>query len=372
MNALVPDVSRVAVLRVRALGDLVWSLPAFEALRCAYPSAEITLLGRESHRELLEGRTASVDNVVVVPAYEGVAEPDTTTTTTAGAPPDIGAFLADMRHRQFDIALQLHGGGENSNRLVTELGARVTAGSRAPNAPLLDRWVPHEQYYPEVVRCLEVAGLVGASYPSSLEPALDVLDVDRRHAGTLLDDIHRPFAVVHPGATDPRRRWPPERFAAVVHTLDTWGYDVVMTGSESEAETIDAVMCNAGGHVRSLAGLTSVGTLAAVLSLASIVIANDTGPLHLAAAVGTPTVGIYWIGNYLSYGSHALAHHRPLVSWQMQCPACGQEAMTQRCMHDVSFVSTVTVGEVLGAAKDLLTIVAPVAHQNLMPTASSR
>ena len=91
-----------------------------------------------------------------------------------------------------------------------------------------------------------------------------------------------------------------------------------------------------------------------------------------AAAVGTPTVGIYWIGNYLSYGSHALAHHRPLVSWQMQCPACGQEAMTQRCMHDVSFVSTVTVGEVLGAAKDLLTIVAPVAHQNLMPTASSR
>ena len=76
-----------------------------------------------------------------------------------------------LRAESFDVAVQLHGGGANSNPVVRRLGARVTAGSRADDAPALDRTVHYEVFQPEVLRYLEVVGLVGA-YPVGLEPAL--------------------------------------------------------------------------------------------------------------------------------------------------------------------------------------------------------
>src|SRR4051795_3884088 len=106
-RGLVADVERIAVLRANALGDLVFALPALDALRAAYPQAEITLLGRRLHAELLLSRPAPVDRVVVVPEAEGVPEP----TSVVRDPQQVEAFFAAQQRVGYDIALQLHGGG---------------------------------------------------------------------------------------------------------------------------------------------------------------------------------------------------------------------------------------------------------------------
>lgn len=144
------------------------------ALRHTYPDARITLLGRRWHCECLDQRPGPWDEVVEVPVVRGV-----------GAPPDAqedGAatarFLASMRERRFDIALQLYGGGRHSNPFVQQLGARVSAGARADEAPPLDRTLRYEPMRNERARLLEVVGLVGAA-AASLSPPLTLIERDR-------------------------------------------------------------------------------------------------------------------------------------------------------------------------------------------------
>lgn len=103
--------------------------------------------------------------------------------------------------------------------------------------------------------------------------------------------------------------------------------------------------------------LLSIGGLAALYERCALVISNDTGPRHLAAAVGTPTVGIYWCGNLINAGPLTRTRHRPLVSWTVACPVCGASGVdltAARCPHDVSWVAGVSVDEVAEQAADLL------------------
>ncbi len=164
----------MAVLRANGIGDFILALPALEALRSAYPQAQVVLLGRRWHRDFLTGRPGPVDRVVVVPTCRGVTEEP----GRREDPEELARFFEEMAQEGFDLALQLHGGGRYSNPLVHRLGARVTAGLRTPDAPPLDRWVPYVYFQHETLRYLEVASLVGALAPPVLEPRLTVTQRD--------------------------------------------------------------------------------------------------------------------------------------------------------------------------------------------------
>jgi ADP-heptose:LPS heptosyltransferase len=106
-----------------------------------------------------------------------------------------------------------------------------------------------------------------------------------------------------------------------------------------------------------LVGALDMKAMVGVLARARLVVANDSGPRHLAAALGTPTVGIYWVGNVINAGPLLRARHRIGVSFRQSCPVCGVNQAsvgTERCEHDDSFVADVTVQEVLAHATDLL------------------
>jgi ADP-heptose:LPS heptosyltransferase len=344
---LVPDVARIAVLRANGIGDHLFAVPALDALRAAYPRAEIVLLGQPWHADALRDRPGPVDDAVAVPPAEGIW-------TAAGAPPDPAAldrFVDGMRRRPVDLAVQLHGGGRFSNPLVSRLGARVTAGMRSEDAAPLDRWVRYVYWHHEVFRYLEVVRLVGAE-PVGLEPRFHVLDRDRAEADAAAGSLPAPLVALNPGATDPRRRWPPDRFAAVGDALAGAGAAVVVTGDAGDVPLADGVVAAMRAPARSLAGLLSLGGLAALLERATLLVSNDTGPLHLAAAVGTATVGVYWAGNAVNAGPVTAGRHRPVLSWQLRCARCGEHYLVRRCEHDASFVLDVPVGEVAAAALD--------------------
>jgi ADP-heptose:LPS heptosyltransferase len=354
---LVEDVERIAVLRANALGDFIFALPALDALRATYPDAELVLIGAPWHARLLRHRPGPVDRVLVVPPADGIRTAGSTEPESSMA-----EFLDVARRERFDLALQMHGGGANSNPLVSALGARVTAGLRAENAPPLDRWMRYVYYQPEVFRYLEVAGLVGAG-PTRLTPHLAVTGADLAEARDVLGEPDGRRVALHPGASDPRRRWPAERFAEVADRLVADGFEVLITGTPDERELAERVVSAARTPVRSLVGALSLGGLIGCYAGCEVVVSNDTGPVHLAAAVGTPTVGIFWVGNLINCAVPLRARHRPIGSWTIHCPVCGVDCSREiyparpgagDCPHRVSFVSDVPVVEVLEAVADLV------------------
>lgn len=341
---------RIAVLRAIALGDLVTALPALEALRARYPDAEIVLLGRPLYAELLAGRRSPVDRVIAVPPMKGIADRD-------GQPVSAevrAEFVQRMRAERFDLAVQLHGGGANSNPLVRELGAQWTVGMRAPEAPPLDAWVPFVYYQPEVLRLLEVVALVGAG-PVTVRLSLGVTEADFSASARVLPETGRRLVVLHPGASDPRRRWSPARFAEVGDALADEGLLVAVIGDgDAEREAAQTVLGAMRTKATDLFGALSPAALVGTLARAAVVVANDSGPLHLANAVGTPTVGVYWCGNLINAEPMTRTTNRPLISWRVTCPECGADCTRSWCPHEASFVDDVRAAEVLAEALDLI------------------
>ncbi|GAA1626850.1 glycosyltransferase family 9 protein [Georgenia ruanii] len=354
------DVEQIAVLRGGGLGDLLYALPAVEALVVAYPAARITLLGTPLHSDLLAGRPGPVAEVVVLPLARGVRE-------AAGHEedrPGTARFLERLAARRFDLAVQVHGGGRFSNPFLLRLGARHTVGTRTPDAAALERTIPYRLYQHEVLRALEVVGLAGAP-PVVLEPRVVVTPAEREGGRAVRAPEARALLAVHPGATDARRRWPANRFAEVAAAAAGAGAQVVVVGASGDTaaaeEIVDrarsAVPPAARSLVTSRAGRLTLAGLTGLLAEADVLLGNDSGPRHLAQAVGSATVAVYWFGNVITAGPLGRARHRVHLSWVTACPACGRDVTAEtaaRCEHEDSLVADVPVGPVREDVLDLL------------------
>lgn len=351
-------VRKIAVLRPNAVGDFVFALPALHALKHSHPDAEIVLLGKAWHADFLSGRPGPVDRVAVMPPVPGVGAP----VDAACDARDIERFLDAMREERFDIALQMFGAGHYSNPFLMRMGARLSAGARAEGAPALDRWVPYCEPNNRRLALLEIAALAVAgthlpppSLPLPPLPELTVTEADRREAAAALPLTKgERLVVLQPGATDPRRCWPAQGFAALGDRLAQAGMQVAVNGSAGEAALVEAVAGKMRHPVRSLAGKLSLGGLCGLLERAALVVSNDTGPLHLALALGVPSVGIFWLSNLIEGMPLRQAHLRAALSLRTHCPVCGQDNVTSRCAHNESFVDDVSLEQVHHLALNLL------------------
>lgn len=349
LDARIPDVRKIAVLRANAIGDFIFTLPALDALRAAYPSAEIVLLGQAWHAAFLAGRPGPIDRVEVVPPIAGVGEP-------GGISVDAdtqAAFFARMAAERFDLALQLHGGGRHSNSVVRQFEARVSVGAKTADALPLDRSVPYVRFQSEIARLLEVVALAGAP-AVTLAPQLTITAADRAEALHATPEEPGPLVALNPGASDPERRWPPARFAEAGDAAAAAGARVVITGAGWDAPLASAIGAAMRFPAIDTTGCLSLGGLAGLLARCAVVVSNDTGPLHLASAVGAATVGVYWCFNFITGGPLAMARHRPVISWRVTCPVCGIDRAAGRCGHHPSFVAGVPTAAVIAPMLELL------------------
>jgi ADP-heptose:LPS heptosyltransferase len=352
-------VKKIAIVRANALGDFIFVLPALRALKETFPGVEIVYLGKAWHREFLEKRPGLVDRVIVVPPYPGVgAAYDYTRDEEL-----LDQFFAEMQAEKFDLAFQFHGGGGNSNPFTKRLGAKKSIGLQAAGAPPLDINVPYIMYFSEPMRYLEVVSKAGAR-TAFVEPEFETTPSDLDELKTIIPNYQsKKLVVIHPGATDLRRRWSPENFAIIADFLIETGFTVIVTGSEWEREVTDAVIKNIEQkkQVFDFCGKVSLTGLTGLLAVSKLLIANDTGPLHLARALKTPTVATYWCGNIITSAPFTLSTNRTLLSWMIICPVCGKNITgpnsgqnDTNCNHDVSFVDGISLDQVKIAAFDLL------------------
>jgi ADP-heptose:LPS heptosyltransferase len=345
------DVSRIAVLRGGGLGDLLFAIPAVAALKAAYPGSTVTVLGSPLHGELVSGTAGPVDHVRFLPFAEGVRP-------GLEDPAELDGFFAGMRQESYDLAVQLHGGGRFSNPFLLRLGARHTVGTRTPDAASLERTVPYLYYQHEPLRALEVAGFAGAP-PVELEARLRPSDRYLGCAEQLVNSAAVSVVVIHPGASDPRRRWPAAQFAQVAAACAADGCQVLVVGDGAERElAAEVAEAAASTLVTSVAGELGLGTLAALLARCDVMLGNDSGPRHLAQALGTPTVGLFWAGNVINAGPLGRSLHRVHLSWVTRCPDCGSD-VTQvgwtatRCLHDTSVIAGISAEDVYADVRQL-------------------
>ena len=335
---VLPGVRRIAVLRANGVGDYVVAEPALAALRAAYPAAEITLLGAAHTRPLVQDRPGPCDRYVQVPLTRGVRvgpDPD--------APPEVlEAWCVEQREHRYDLAVQLHGGGRNSNALLLRLGAAHTAGAATPDAPKPDRWVPYTPFQHDTLRWLEVVQTVGARV-GRVEPHLAVTEQDLADSRAVLPEGDRPLVAVHPGATDGRRCYPEERLGAVARELTDRGARVVVLGGPGEQERVDRVVAGHGGELETVVGGTGLGGLIGTLRRASLLIGNDSGPRHLASAVGTPTAAVFTYANLADVAPLSRTWHRLQVSWHGGCAVCGMRVLEGACPHGATCTADVPV-----------------------------
>jgi ADP-heptose:LPS heptosyltransferase len=357
---------KIAVLHAKALGDLIVALPALGAIKETYPTAELVLLSRPWVKEFLAIRPSAIDRVINVPALTGVNNAVETTDGVQSVGAGFGSvevelFCEAMRAEKFDLVIHMQGDGKAVNPFIKKLGGRLTAGMRNPPAERIDRSIPYVHYQSEVLRNLEIAALVGA-HTTHLEPQINVTQADEQEAASIRETIKgKPYAVVHAGADDIRRIWPADKFAVVADSLVGKGYEVVLTGTSKEEGIITNVM-RSMAHTATPCTSLALGGLAALLKKSALVISNDTGPLHLARAVGALTVGIYWAPNVLNWGPLSRKRHRLAISWQLECPRCGIKPVSPwpfqpaapDCDHPYSFVESIPVAEVLGLVDELL------------------
>jgi ADP-heptose:LPS heptosyltransferase len=278
---------RIVIFRALVIGDMLCAVPALRALRQAYPTAEVTLVSLPWASEFARRFAHYIDHFVEFPGYPGLPERDVDVAA-------IPAFFKHLQEEKFDLALQMHGSGSYVNPLVELMGARVTAGFTTPSDYAFGRetFLLYPEDVPEPQRHLRL--LEHLSVPSAGDHLeLPVFDEDFTALAALpvwRELQSQPYACLHPGARFLSRRWKPEGFAAVGNSLHQMGLRVVVTGTRAEADVVAEVTERMQAPAINLAGQTSLGMLAALLTNSRLLISNDTGVSHVAAALRVPSV----------------------------------------------------------------------------------
>jgi lipopolysaccharide heptosyltransferase II len=343
----------VLCVRLDTIGDVLMTGPALRALRESGARPRITLL-TSAPGASVAALMPEVDEAIV---YEA---PWMKRGGDRADPAEDRAMIERLRARAFDAAAVFT--VRTQSALPAALMCRLAdvplrlAHCRENPYGLLSDHVPEpEPDVPvrhEVRRQLDLVAAVGAA-PDDERLSLAVPAEERDRAAALLDELAvdraRPWAVVHPGASAPSRRYPAGSWAEACQRLaGDHGVQLVFTGDRDEAWVVDRVMEAAGIPGRSLAGRIGLPALAGLLEAAPLLLAGNTGPVHLAAAVGTPVVDLYALTNpqHTPWGvpSRVLSHDVP-CRWCLKsvCPE-GHHL----CLRGV------TPGEVVAAALELL------------------
>jgi lipopolysaccharide heptosyltransferase I len=271
------------------LGDIIHSLPVLTALRRRYPRAHITWVVNRAYAPLLHGHR-DLDDVLAFDRRASRRGWGRAARSWLG-------FLRELRRRRFDLVIDLQGLFRTAMMMAATGATRRVGLSTAREGatwtytdvvPVADFHALHA-----VERCWRVADAFGVGdLPKEFH--IPISTEARRWAEATTNSYPRPWLMLAPGARWMTKRWPPEHFAALLRRAgNAFGGTVFLVGGAEERVAATAVRQKLSGPVCDLTGQTTLPRLAALLERADVMLANDTGPLHLAAALGRPIIAPY-------------------------------------------------------------------------------
>lgn len=306
LTALKPK--NIVVFRALQLGDMLCAVPALRALRAACPDARITLIGLPWAKVLLTRYPRYLDDFIAFPGFPGMPE-------QAGDAAAFPGFVATVRARGFDLAIQMHGDGRITNSVVRQFGAGCAAGFELAPGSAAPGFLPYPERGSEIHRLLELTDFLGApAQGEHLEFPLNTSDEDELlNSGVAPGLAPGRYICLHAGARSEARRWPPDRFAAVGDRLyEAHGLPLVLTGSQFETELTSKVKRAMRAPAVDAAAPISAGALAALLRGARLLVCNDTGVAHIAAALHLPSVIVFRASEIARWAPLDRTLHRPV------------------------------------------------------------
>ncbi len=340
---------RLLAVQIAGIGDLVLATPALSALRDRYPEARIDLLTSPRAADLLAGHPVLND----VYSFDIGRFRNPLSLLAPGALYELRRQARPLRAIRYDALLSLNNvstrrGALTLGLLLRSLEAPVWVGRNTDGKmPLFDGEVRETlaDPVPETLTKLKVAAQLGAD-PSPRPLVLPVSREERERALRMLGEPGE-WAAILPGANVPQKRWPVERFVEVASALSARGLKILVLGSGDDRDAAAHVEHAVGA--KNLAGKTSLREIVALLQACRVVVTNDTGPMHIAAAVGTPLVALFASVNVQRFRPWtADSRCRTLTS------PCGSEYPESDPRAMAASLRCVTVAEVLGAVEEML------------------
>lgn len=291
---------RIALLKLSALGDVVHALPVLGALRHRFPNAKLSWIVNRGYTPLLDGNP---DLDEIIPFDRGWLRQGLWRGILVAE-----QFARTLRQHRFDLVIDLQG-LFRSAMLVVATGSprRVGFAHAREGAPLVytDRLPGRIAEMHAVDRYWRVAQALGVGdlpkrFPVAVQPDASAWAMDR------LRGLPRPWLVVCPGSRWATKCWPPEHFAELLRRA---GGSALILGSPDEAPVCAAVAQRLTGSSLNLSGHTDIARLVAVLALGDVVLANDSGPLHVAAALGRPVIAPYTCTEVRLHGPYGHSDH---------------------------------------------------------------
>ena len=341
-----PTPEKILFIQLSALGDTILAIPTIRAIRHTFPDAEVTILASPTNLNYLAA-CPYIDRRI--PFHKPG-----------------GRLISLLRRERFDWAIDLEHWPRLSALLAYATGAPMRLGfstKRQYRHFLFTETVPHIQGRHEVRNFLSLAARLNCSVQ---ELGLEVWwrEKERTWVREVLAaegiSLEKPLIVLHPEAGrrgEPRRRWPQVRYVALANALVArYDAQIVLTGAPDEVAVSEEIAERMTYRAIVLAGRTGVNQLAALFADATLVVSGNCGPMHLAAAVGTPVIGLHGPTNFAQWGPWS--RDASIVRASIPCSPClnlgfeyGCQALpdgTSPCMH------TVAVAAVLRECEGLL------------------
>lgn len=306
---------RILVIKLDHIGDVLLATPVFSNLRKSFPNTELHALCGEWSRVILENN----------PDVDQVIEYNSPTFCRSGKPTthqNARRLFRQLRRQNYDMLIELRGDW----RVVWFSVLRGTS-IRLCRASLQ---IAHKiglkrlSGLHETTRNLDVLNQAGISTPIQ-RTTFAVSTTDKQWVEDLFDEEHitseLPIITIHPGSPIILKRWMPERFAQLADTLiEHKGAQILFVGVQDEVSIVKQIQGKMKSESTNIAGKTSIPKLASVLQKSNVFIGNDSGPMHLAAAVGTKTIGLYGPGDPRRFGP--VGDNCLTIQKKNDCPPC--------------------------------------------------
>jgi heptosyltransferase-1 len=330
---------RILLIKPSSFGDIVHCLPVLAALKCHWSNAEVDWAVKREWAGLLTGHPM-LRRVVLFPgtALEGVRSWQT------------------LRRDGYDMVLDLQG-LLRSGLYAALTGSPVRVGfddSREGSSWFYSRRIKVSNDAVHAVdRCLDLVRQIGVK--TAPTPAFPV--PDGKQEQEWVDDLWRrnrvrdgeAVCIVHPSARWETKRWPAERFAQLADRLIAQeGMRIMIVGSGGETSQIDQMLRQMNRPAINLAGQTELLQLAALLRRSNLLVSNDSGPMHLAAAVGTPVVAIFGPTDPSRVGPYGDGH--VVLRKEIDCSRCTRRA----CIRDALCMKAIGVSDVFEAVRAVI------------------
>ena len=345
-------IKKILIIKLSSIGDVVHSLPFLEVIKDNFPSARIDWLVEEASSLILEGHPAL--SRIIISRRKTWQKNLLRSSRWISLLSEAIHLLREVREYRYDLVIDLQGlfrsgimvGLSRGERKIGMIGAREGGGWFINEKP-----VPVDYAQHAVDRYLQVAEYLGCNV-TPWQGHIPVRNADKGKINLLIGNEgagKRPIVVINPMARWETKLWQTAGFAALADRLyDELSCRIIFTGSRQDRAIIDEIAGRMKGTPINLAGRTSLKELAYLYTLCSVLITTDTGPMHIAAAMGCPVIAIFGPTDPVRTGPYGLGHEvirtdipcSPCFKKKCEDMTCMKQITVERCFETVKRVVT--------------------------------